>query len=141
MTLGALESKFWCAFCRAVGREDWIEREDDNELVDEVQTLFATRTLAEWEDFFAEKDVCCEPVRTLDEVLADPQVQARGMLVEVEHPVEGLLTQLGMPIKLSDTPGAVRTPPPRLGEHTDELLRALGYDEKGIAELREQGVL
>ncbi|RLG33083.1 CoA transferase, partial [Methanosarcinales archaeon] len=55
--------------------------------------------------------------------------------------VEGLLTQLGMPIKLSDTPGAVRTPPPRLGEHTDELLRALGYSAEEITELREQGVL
>ncbi|MCD6552714.1 MAG: CoA transferase, partial [Anaerolineae bacterium] len=67
--------------------------------------------------------------------------QTRGMLIEVEHPVEGLLTQLGMPIKLSDTPGAVRTPPPRLGEHTDELLRALGYSAEEIADLRARGVL
>lgn len=141
MTLGALESKFWRAFCRAVGREDWIERQDDDELVGEVQALFATRTLAEWEELFAGQDVCCEPVHTLEEVFADPQVQARGMLVEVEHPLEGVLKQLGMPIQLSDTPGTVRTPPPRLGEHTEELLRALGYNAEAIADLREQGVV
>ncbi|HIP96817.1 MAG TPA: CoA transferase [Anaerolineae bacterium] len=141
VALGALEPKFWRAFCQAVGREEWVARQDDDGIVAEVQALFATRTLAEWEAFFAEKDVCCEPVRTLDEVLADPQVRARGMLVEVKHPVEDLLTQLGVPIKLSDTPGTVRTPPPRLGEHTDELLHALGYSAEEIADLRAQGVL
>ncbi|MBC7248722.1 MAG: CoA transferase [Anaerolineae bacterium] len=141
MTLGALEVKFWRAFCQAVGREDWIERQDDDRLVGEVQALFATRTLAEWEELFTGQDVCCEPVHTLEEVFADPQVQARGMLVEVEHPLEGGLKQLGMPIKLSGTPGTVRTPPPRLGEHTEELLRALGYNAEAIADLREQGVV
>jgi crotonobetainyl-CoA:carnitine CoA-transferase CaiB-like acyl-CoA transferase len=141
VTLGALEPKFWRAFCRAVGQEEWIARRDDGDLIAEVQALFATRTLAEWKELFAGQDVCCEPVRTLSEVFADPQVQSRRMVVEVEHPMEGLLRQLGMPIKLSDAPGTVRTPPPRLGEHTDELLRALGYSAEEITELREQGVL
>jgi crotonobetainyl-CoA:carnitine CoA-transferase CaiB-like acyl-CoA transferase len=141
MTLGALESKFWRAFCEAVGREDWIDRRDDGDVIAEVQALFETRTLAEWEELFAGKDVCCEPVRTPDEVFADPQVQSRGMLVEIEHPVEGLLTQLAMPIKLSDTPGTMRTPPPRLGEHTNEVLRSLGYGAQQIADLRAQGVI
>lgn len=147
VALGALESKFWHAFCRAVSREDWIAPQDAAGAqraapsIAEVQALFATRTLAEWQEVFAGQDVCCEPVHTLDEVFADPQIQARGMLVEVEHPVEGLLKQLGVPIKLSDTPATVRTPPPRLGEHSDELLSALGYDPEEIVELRAQGVL
>jgi len=86
--------------------------------------------------------VPCAAVRGLDEVLADPQLAAREMIQAVRHPAAGPLKVLGVPIKLSDTPGAVDRPPPRLGEHTAAVLQqVLGVSAQEIAELRAGGVL
>jgi crotonobetainyl-CoA:carnitine CoA-transferase CaiB-like acyl-CoA transferase len=80
-------------------------------------------------------------VRDVDEVLADPQVLARNMVAAVEHATAGTLKVLGVPIKLSETPGSVRTAPPTLGQHTAAILRELGVDEREIGRLRQQGVI
>ena len=71
----------------------------------------------------------------------DPQIEAREMVAQVEHATIGALRVLGVPVKLSDTPGAVRTAPPRLGEHTDAVLRELGINAAAIADLRRQKVI
>ncbi|MBT2658447.1 CoA transferase [Bacillus sp. ISL-18] len=81
------------------------------------------------------------PIHNLTQVLAHPQIQSRGMIQEVEHPTIGMLKMLGIPIKLSDTPGSVRKAPPLLGEDTDEVLSQLGYTSSGIAALREKGAI
>ncbi len=81
------------------------------------------------------------PINDLTQLLAHPQVQAREMIQEVEHPTIGMLKMLGIPIKLSDTPGSVRKAPPLLGENTEEVLKQLGYSEEDLIKLKEQGVI
>ena len=81
------------------------------------------------------------PLNTVDEAFDDPQVLARRMAVTVEHPVHGAVRQPGMAIKLSDTPGSIRGTAPLLGQHTDDVLRALGYDETRRLELRRAGTV
>ncbi len=84
------------------------------------------RPLDSWVSTLRAAGVPCGAVRSIDEVLADPQLIARAMIETVEHPTIGPLQMLGMPVKLSATPGRIRLPPPRLGEHTDSVLRELG---------------
>jgi crotonobetainyl-CoA:carnitine CoA-transferase CaiB-like acyl-CoA transferase len=81
------------------------------------------------------------PINKIGQVLADPQVMAREMVVEVEHSRVGTTKAVGLPIKFSDTPGGVRRGAPTLGEHTDEVLAILGYDAARIAALRKEGAV
>ena len=86
--------------------------------------------------------VPCGGVRSVDEVLRDPQILAREMVAVVDHPALGPIRMLGLPVKLSETPGSVRTPPPRLGEHTRRVLHEdLNVDERQIRELSDRGVI
>jgi crotonobetainyl-CoA:carnitine CoA-transferase CaiB-like acyl-CoA transferase len=143
---GALEPKFWQAWCRGSGREDLIEQQfappgsDGHKL---VEAAFRERTRAEWETFAAEHDCCLEPVLELDEALDSELVRAREMVVELEQPgASAPVKLLGLPIKLDRTPGdPSRAPGPALGEHTDEVLAALGYDAETIASLKQSGAV
>jgi alpha-methylacyl-CoA racemase len=142
VTLGALEPKFWQAWCRGVGREDLIEKQFErpgSEAHAEVERIFLERTRAEWHEFAERHDCCLEPVLDLDEALDSELVKAREMVVEVDQPGAGGVRLLGVPVKLSRTPGAPARPAPALGEHTDEVLEALGYSADDISALRESG--
>jgi alpha-methylacyl-CoA racemase len=144
VTLGALEPKFWQAWCRGVDREDLIakqfERPGSNAHA-EVQTIFRARTRAEWESFAREHDCCLEPVLDLDEALHSELVQAREMVVEIDQPgAERPVRQLGIPVKLDRTPGDhARLPGPALGEHTEQALRDAGYTAEQVADLLSSG--
>jgi alpha-methylacyl-CoA racemase len=144
VTLGALEPKFWQAWCRGVGREDLIEKQFEapgSETHAEVERIFLERTREEWRAFASEHDCCLEPLLDLDEALDSELVRAREMVVELDQPGAGKVKQLNTPIKMSRTPGGVHAPGPVLGEHTDEVLAAAGYSEEDIAELKESGAV
>jgi alpha-methylacyl-CoA racemase len=146
VSLGALEPKFWQAFCRGVGREDLIERQFErpgSEAHAQVVEVFKGRTRAEWEAFAGEHDCCLEPVLELDEALSSELVREREMVVELSQPgAERPVRQLGIPVKLSRTPGEhARMPGPKLGEHTEEVLKAAGFSSEQIAELLDSGAV
>jgi crotonobetainyl-CoA:carnitine CoA-transferase CaiB-like acyl-CoA transferase len=144
VSLGALEPKFWQAFCRGVGREDLVAHQFDGPGSDAhraVQEIFAARTREQWEQFAREHDCCLEPVLELDEALSCELVRAREMVVELEQPgAERPVRQLGIPVKLGRTPGLHdRLPGPALGEHTEEVLAEAGYSAQEIEELLRSG--
>jgi alpha-methylacyl-CoA racemase len=144
VSLGALEPKFWQAWCRGVGREELIAKQFERPGSDphaHVVEIFKTRTRAEWEAFAREHDCCLEPVLELDEALDSELVREREMVVELEQPgVERPVRQLGMPVKLTRTPGEhARLPGPALGEHTEEVLLEAGCTAEQVAELLSSG--
>jgi len=144
VSLGALEPKFWRNWCEGVEREDMIDKQFDHpesEAGREVASVFLGRTRDEWAGFAGEHDCCLEPILDLDEALESELVRARGMVVELDQPGIGSVRQAGFPIKLSRTPAAIAVPAPALGEQSDEVLRAIGYDDERIATLREEGVV
>jgi len=146
LTLAALEPRFWAAWCRGVGREDLVEQQfaaAGSAVHAEVEAIFAGRTRADWERFAAEHECCLEPVLDLDEALASELVAARQMVVGLDQPgAREPVRQLGAPVKLSRTPPDTnRLPGPALGEHTEAVLRAAGYDDAQIAELLRSGAV
>jgi len=145
ISLGVLEPWFYENLCRALGQEDFIAHEWSQEKWPEITSafkrIFLTKTRDEWFEWLRQTDTCVAPVFSLDEVFADPQVVGRNMLLELEHPKVGKVKQVGISIKLSETPGAVRSLAPRPGEHTDELLVDLGYTKEEIEELRSLGAV
>jgi crotonobetainyl-CoA:carnitine CoA-transferase CaiB-like acyl-CoA transferase len=145
ITVGCLEPQFWAELCKAVGREAYIDEQwsfdKAPDIFEDLANLFRTKSRAEWVTFFADKNVCIGPSNLIHEAAQDPHLRHRRMFVEMEHPALGPIRQLGIPIKFSATPGAIRTPPPMLGEHTEVILRSLGMDLSQINEWRAAGVV
>ncbi|MFH1775918.1 MAG: CaiB/BaiF CoA-transferase family protein [Chloroflexota bacterium] len=148
ISIGCLEPKFWANLCRVMGREDLSAPENavatgewGEEIKNDFRRVFLTRTRDEWFAELGPQDICLAPVYELDEVFTDPQVLHRRMVVEVEGPDGTRARQLGIALKLSDTPGQIRSLAPILGENTDEMLLALGYSRQDIKALREKGVV
>lgn len=130
IAVGALEPKFWQAFCTAVGRPDLMARGWDmgpkrEAAVAEIAAVFAGKTFAEWQELLRDIDACVSPVLNLAESLDNDNAAARGMVLTVDG--GGLKTrQYANPIRMTNYDFAVVTAPPRLGEHNDEILHALG---------------
>jgi len=142
VTCGALEPKFWAAFCNGVERPDLIEAQfaaPGSEEWANVAEVFRSRTRAEWKAFNDVHDCCIEPVLDVDEALDSELVRERGMVVELEQPELGTIRQLGMPVKMSRTPADTSRPAPAFGEHTDEVLAEAGYSAEEIAAMKESG--
>ena len=142
----------WARFCEALGSPElaadprFATNGDRVANRDALRPLLAARfalgligTLAPAR--LAEAEVPSGPINDILAAFALPQSRARAMDVTVEHPVLGPIRQVGLPIKLSATPGSIRTAPPLLGEHTDEILAELGYDAAAVADLRERGIV
>ncbi|MDQ7850877.1 MAG: CaiB/BaiF CoA-transferase family protein [Armatimonadota bacterium] len=141
----------WERFCAALGREDLAvdprfrtnpDRVAHRDvLLPLLEATFAAQPTAYWRSVLDAAGVPNGPIYLLSELFADPQVLHRGLVVEMDHPTAGRIRQTGLPVRLSETPGAIRTPPPRLGEHTEAILQELGYDSRAIETLKGAGVV
>lgn len=146
ISLGMLEPKFWKDFCNAIGRPEYIKmqmgpRDVQEKMTKELTELFATKDADEWMEFLGPLDACAAKVKNIEEALADEHLKARGMIVEMDHPVEGKITTIGFPVKFSEQPWALRMAPPTFGQHTVEVLKNLHYTQADIAELYDKGVV
>jgi alpha-methylacyl-CoA racemase len=144
VSCGALEPKFWAAFCGGVERPDLLEHQfakPSSEGHARIAEVFRTKTKAEWAAFNDEHDCCIEPVLDLDEALDSELVRAREMVIELDQPELGPVRLLGTPLKFSRTPGDPTRPAPALGEHTAEVLAEAGFSEEEIAALLESGAI
>src|SRR5712692_463475 len=138
--------KFWRGLLEVVGKTEWAEDprfrerkgriENHDLLSDLLQEVFRCGRREEWLQRLKEKDVPCGPLNTLEEVFKDQQVKEYGFPVEIQHPRMGKLRLVGSGVELSRTPPRIDIPPPVLGEHTNQILETLGYDEGGITRLR-----
>lgn len=144
--------RLWERFCRLLGLEETImcnarfatnkERlEHREELIPLLEEIIQSQKADYWLERFAEADIPCGPINLVDEIISHPQLRARRMIVELEHPLIGVVRSLGNPIHLSQTPVSYRRPPPLLGEHNVEILLSLGYAEAEIGELVAEGVI
>lgn len=141
---------FWRNLCRALDIEAFAEDprfatqparyQNREELLGILQEILLTRTTAEWLELLEAHDVPAAPVRTIEALFDDPQVKHNEMVVELRHPKLGRIRQMGIPVRLSVTPGRLARPAPMLGEHTEEVLREYGFGPEEVAELRAKGV-
>lgn len=149
--VGAGSQALYRRLCAAIGRGDLLDdprfatspgrMEHTQELADELERTFSAADTGHWLDVLTEAGVPCGPIYDVAQMMADPQAQARGMVVEAEHPVAGRITSIGNPVKLSETPWTYRAPAPVLGANTDDILRSLGHDDAAIAKLRADGAI
>jgi crotonobetainyl-CoA:carnitine CoA-transferase CaiB-like acyl-CoA transferase len=138
--------KFWRNMFEVVGKPEWSEDsrfnnrkariENYDTLVEQLTPIFRGGRREDWLRRLTEMDVPAAPINTLDEVFADPQVQTYGFPIEVEHPKMGKMKLLGNAVDMSRTPPRIDRPPPMLGEHTEEILKGLGFDRAAISDLR-----
>jgi crotonobetainyl-CoA:carnitine CoA-transferase CaiB-like acyl-CoA transferase len=145
MSLGALEPHFWQQFCEAVGRPQWTPLQFDTaarlKLIEEVQALFVEKSRAEWEKLFAGVDACCEPVLSLQEAPEHPVCSEGGYWLDSGDINGGPEKLAGFPLLFDGASGEMRLNPPKLGEHTLEILKFAGYEEKNIEEMIRVGVV
>jgi crotonobetainyl-CoA:carnitine CoA-transferase CaiB-like acyl-CoA transferase len=151
ITVGANNPRLWERLCQVLDRHDLLSdpRFTTNEdrlrrkdvLAGELESVLKSRDTDAWVTALLAAGVPCGPLRNYEQVCQDPHTLARDMVVTMQHPAEGEIRGLGIPVKLGDTPGQIRRPAPLLGEHTDELLAGLGYSAPEIDALREQGAV
>jgi len=134
LTLAAIEPHFWGDFCKTIGRVDLIERQFDRTLEPEVEAIFKQKTRAEWLALFADNDACVEPVNSVEEMLSDPQVRARGHV----HMEDGRPVGMHSPFVFARTG---RSPAPALGADSRDLLREVGVSDEEIDSLAERKII
>ena len=151
ITLGAANERLFRRLCEVLGHTEWgddpafadnaIRVAHRDALAAQIESITVTQPRAYWLALLDANDIPCGPINDYAQVFADPQVRAREMVVETEHPTLGHLRTLGSPIKLSATPADVTRPAPQLGEHTIEVLTEAGFGDAEIAALRAVGAI
>jgi len=153
LTIGCTEPWLWENFCKAIGRPDFTRfarRQDqfvraanaeEEAARREIEAIIRTRDRDDWYEFLVKADVCVGKVYDVEEMVRDPQINHRQMIVDTQHPTHGRVREVGIAIKLSDTPGTIRHAAPMPSEHTEAVLQGLGMSAAEIARLREKGVV
>ena len=147
VSLGAIEVKFWTAFCESINHPELIDKQfgDDNERLTMrkfLEEVFLSKTKDEWMEILEDAGVCVAPINTLDDSLKNPQILARGMIINTSHPEGGNVVQINFPAKFSETAVNVgRYPAPKHGEHTKEILIGLGFSPKEIDRLVGENIV
>jgi crotonobetainyl-CoA:carnitine CoA-transferase CaiB-like acyl-CoA transferase len=140
-----LEPQYWANFCRAIDKEEFIPYQHDTGkkemMIETIRQIILTKTRDEWVVLLTEAGTQVAPVYNIDEALRDPQIIHRQMVLEIEDPVLGKIKQLGMPIKLSETPGKVRFVAQPLGKDTVGTMRRLGYSAGEIEKLIKEEII
>ncbi|MGB7302253.1 MAG: CaiB/BaiF CoA-transferase family protein [Burkholderiaceae bacterium] len=152
VALAVGSQKLWKIFCPLIGRPDMVDdprfstntqrNANRDEVVRILQEIFLTKTYEQWEALLVEAGIPMGAINTIDKLMDHPQVKARGSMVEVDHPRAGKVKMVGVPVRLSKTPGGIRSPSPSLGEHTAEVLRELlDLPDDKIAQLLANGTV
>ncbi len=151
IVISAFNQRMWKGLCASLEKPEWLEdprfinpqmRSDNRALMIKlIGAIIITQPLAYWEKRLIENEVPCSPVNTIDKVVQQPQVHARDMIQEMNLEGLGMMSMAGLPIKFSESPGGVRLPPPRLGQHTAEILSESGYSAEKIAQLAASGAV
>jgi formyl-CoA transferase/CoA:oxalate CoA-transferase len=141
----------WRRFCSVMNLEEMLEDpryrlnrdrvENRDEVNERIEEQLADRTVDEVCDLLEEASIPSGPIYNVPDMLQDEHMQARGFVVEQEHPTAGPIQSLACPIHLSETSASYRLPPPLLGEHTDEVLTELGYKREEIEEMHKKGAV
>jgi crotonobetainyl-CoA:carnitine CoA-transferase CaiB-like acyl-CoA transferase len=146
ISIGAFEPWFYANLCQLLGRDDFIEHqfsegEKREEIFQHFKQTFLTKNRDEWVNILRQKDTCVAPVYSIDELASDPQLIARGMIQDIPHPVLGSVRQVGSMLKMSASPFRVRNWTTMFGQHTNEIMRELGFSTRRITALRKAGVI
>jgi crotonobetainyl-CoA:carnitine CoA-transferase CaiB-like acyl-CoA transferase len=140
--------EYWAPFCKAIGKEEWIddprydtmEKRDKHaeEIIKKLDSIFATKTWAEWEVSFKKHNLIVSGNHPIPEILEDEQARVNNFFRDIEHPVVGKARLLNSPMQFSDTPAKITSVAPQLGAHTEEVLLAAGYTWEDLAEMKQQ---
>jgi len=146
LSVGAIEIKFWREVCMGLGREDLMLKgntlDEEKEIVfREMQNEFLKKSQDEWMKIFINLDSCVMPVKNFSEACKDPQIKARKMVVELDHPKFGKVQNVASPIKYSRTPLTIRNLAPKTGQHSNEIMKWLGYNEEQIKNFKKKGAI
>jgi formyl-CoA transferase/CoA:oxalate CoA-transferase len=144
--------RLWTRFCEALGIADTVVNDPRfatnadrlahrAELVELLQAILSQKEADHWLEALRAAQIPSGPINSVPETLAHPQLVERSFIVELEHPLAGLVKSLGNPVRLADTPVSFRLPPPTLGEHTAEILSELGFNPEEISAFEAQGII
>ena len=144
LSIGAVENRFWKQLCDVLDVPEYAELQYNDqrreEIINYMRNAFKQKTMDEWDTILGDLDICWGRVQSIAEVLKDPLFRQREMVVDIKGNEGKTSTTIGVPVKLSDTPGTVRTPPVDFGASTPDILRELGYSENEIERFEQEGV-